>query len=100
MYKRQVIGIALLLTLFVTDKGLKREEDTIEEKIAEAETGNTDHDPENSAQGKPNLIARFRSWRDSLVKNDVKKSPSVQLQSLDREQNSARSSSKSSLDSK
>jgi EmrB/QacA subfamily drug resistance transporter len=93
------IGIALVLTLFVTDKGLKREEDTAKEKVDEAEMGHTDHDLENEgiAEKKPNLVVRFISWRDSLVKNDdvadTKRSPSVQsssvqLQSLDRSQQS------------
>jgi EmrB/QacA subfamily drug resistance transporter len=88
-----IIGIALSLTLFVTDKGLKREEDIVEEKISETEAGHTDHesDDEGGVEKKPNLIRRYITWRDSLVKHDdvtdAKKSPSVQLQNLDRRQN-------------
>jgi EmrB/QacA subfamily drug resistance transporter len=100
------VGIALLLTLPVKDKGLKREEDVVEEKVREAEAGNPDHSLENeeSAEKKVSPVAQFIRWRDSLVKTDdvaeAKKSPSVQLQSLDREQVSPTSLSKSSLDSK
>lgn len=100
------VGIALLLTLPVKDKGLKREEDVVEEKVREAEAENADHsvEIEESAEKKASPVARFIRWRDSLVKTDdmadAKKSPSVQLQSLDREQVSPTSLSKSSLDSK
>jgi len=101
------VGVALLLTIPIKDKGLKREEDVVEEKIreAEAEQAGQNLEHENSAEKKkPSLITRFRTWRDSLVKTDPiipsRKSSSVQLQSLDTEQISPNSLSKSSLDPK
>jgi hypothetical protein len=50
----------------------------------------SDHDLESESvtEKKPNLIARFITWRDSLVKTDdvadAIKCPSVQLQSLEQ----------------
>ena len=96
-----VIGIALLLTFFITDKGLKREEDVVEEKVREAEMG-LENGP--SAEKKPSLIARFITWRDSLVKDENNaggnKCPPIPLQSRDRGEETAATASKSSLDSK
>ncbi|KAH0363701.1 putative major facilitator superfamily transporter, partial [Aureobasidium melanogenum] len=98
-----VIGIALILTFFITDKGLKRQEDVVEEKAREVAMG---HDPANEAipEKKPGLITRFKTWRDSLVKDENNaggnKSPPVPLQSRDREEAVTAAATKSSLDSK
>ncbi|CAD0112454.1 unnamed protein product [Aureobasidium uvarum] len=101
-----VIGIALLLTFFVTDKGLVRQEDVVEEKVREAEMEHSDHDSEKEVgdEKKPSLVSRFKTWRDSLVKNEDaakdSKGPPIPLKPLNREKVSADSSSKSSLDTK
>ncbi|CAD0094062.1 unnamed protein product [Aureobasidium vineae] len=101
-----VIGIALLLTFFVTDKGLVREEDVAEEKVCEAEVGHSDQDSENetSDEKKPSLVARFKTWRDSLVKSEDAakdiKSPPIPLKPLNREEVPADPSSKIFLDTK
>ncbi|THX38196.1 putative major facilitator superfamily transporter [Aureobasidium pullulans] len=67
-----VIGVALVLTFFVKDKGMKREEDKIEERAREEEKEQSDHDSEDKAEAakKPNILARYISWRDSLMKAD------------------------------
>ncbi|THW52598.1 putative major facilitator superfamily transporter [Aureobasidium pullulans] len=67
-----VIGVALVLTFFVKDKGMKREEDKVEERAREEEKEQSDHDSEDKAEAakKPNILARYISWRDSLVKAD------------------------------
>ncbi|KAH0163053.1 putative major facilitator superfamily transporter, partial [Aureobasidium melanogenum] len=97
-----VIGIALLLTFFITDKGLKREEDVIEEKVREAEMG--DLEDEVSPQKKPGLITRFITWRDSLVKDENSaggnKIQPVPLQSRVREETTTAAVSKNTLDPK
>ncbi|KAH0345489.1 putative major facilitator superfamily transporter, partial [Aureobasidium melanogenum] len=98
-----VIGIALLLTFFIADRGLKREEDVVEEKVREAEMG---HDVQNetSPEKKPSLITRFITWRDSLVKDENSaggnKSQPVPVQNRDREEVTASATPKSTLDSK
>lgn len=67
-----VIGVALVLTFFVKDKGMKREEDKVEERAREEEKEQSDHDSEDKteAANKPNILARYISWRDSLMKAD------------------------------
>ncbi|THZ32928.1 putative major facilitator superfamily transporter [Aureobasidium pullulans] len=67
-----VIGVALVLTFFVKDKGMKREEDKVEERAREEEKEQSDHDSEDKAEAakKPNILARYISWRDSLMKAD------------------------------
>lgn len=67
-----VIGVALVLTFFVKDKGMKREEDKIEERAREEEKEQSDHDSEGKTEAakKPNILARYISWRDSLMKAD------------------------------
>ncbi|CAD0090402.1 unnamed protein product [Aureobasidium mustum] len=101
-----VIGIALLLTFLVTDKGLKREEDVVEEKVREAEMGHTDDDLENETdtEKKPSITRQFIAWRDSLVKDEKNaggtKSPPVELQTQARERTTAATMSKRTLDSK
>ncbi|THW27380.1 putative major facilitator superfamily transporter [Aureobasidium pullulans] len=67
-----VIGVALVLTFFVKDKGMKREEDKVEERAREEEKEQSDHDSEDKAEAakEPNIIARYISWRDSLMKAD------------------------------
>ncbi|THZ78844.1 putative major facilitator superfamily transporter [Aureobasidium pullulans] len=67
-----VIGVALVLTFFVKDKGMKREEDKIEERAREEEKEQSDHDSEDKTETakKPNILARYISWRDSLMKAD------------------------------
>ncbi|THV77144.1 putative major facilitator superfamily transporter [Aureobasidium pullulans] len=67
-----VIGVALVLTFFVKDKGMKREEDKIEERAREEEKEQSDHDSEDKTEAakKPNILARYISWRDSLMKAD------------------------------
>ncbi|THW22529.1 putative major facilitator superfamily transporter [Aureobasidium pullulans] len=67
-----VIGVALVLTFFVKDKGMKREEDKVEERAREEEKEQSDHDSEDKTEAakKPNILARYISWRDSLMKAD------------------------------
>ncbi|THY33031.1 putative major facilitator superfamily transporter [Aureobasidium pullulans] len=67
-----VIGVALVLTFFVKDKGMKREEDKVEERAREEQKEHSDHDSEDKAEAakKPNILARYISWRDSLMKAD------------------------------
>lgn len=67
-----VIGMALVLTFFVKDKGMKREEDKVEERAREEEKEQSDHDSEDKAEAakKPNILARYITWRDSLMKAD------------------------------
>ncbi|TIA42068.1 putative major facilitator superfamily transporter [Aureobasidium pullulans] len=67
-----VIGVALVLTFFVKDKGMKREEDKVEERTREEEKEQSDHDSEDKTEAakKPNILARYISWRDSLMKAD------------------------------
>lgn len=64
-----VIGVALVLTFFVKDKGMKREEDKVEERAREEEKEQSDHDSEDKTEAakKPNILARYISWRDSLM---------------------------------
>ncbi|KAI4725088.1 putative major facilitator superfamily transporter [Aureobasidium sp. EXF-10728] len=101
-----VIGLGLLLTFFVKDKGLVRKEDIVEEKVREAEMGHSDHDSGDEAgeEKKPGVVTRFKTWRDSLVKDEdaIKdnKSPPVPLTVVNREEVSADPPSKSSLDTK
>ncbi|THZ32769.1 putative major facilitator superfamily transporter [Aureobasidium pullulans] len=67
-----VIGVALVLTFFVKDKGMKREEDKVEERAREEEKEQSDHDSEDKTEAakKPNILACYISWRDSLMKAD------------------------------
>ncbi|THY98580.1 putative major facilitator superfamily transporter [Aureobasidium pullulans] len=67
-----VIGVALVLTFFVKDKGMKREEDKVEERAREEEKEQSDHDSEDKTEAakKHNILARYISWRDSLMKAD------------------------------
>lgn len=67
-----VIGVALVLTFFVKDKGMKREEDKVEERAREEEKEQSDHNSEDKAEAakKPSILARYISWRDSLMKAD------------------------------
>ncbi|KAI5240845.1 putative major facilitator superfamily transporter [Aureobasidium subglaciale] len=95
------IGVAFALTIFIKDKGLKREEDVVEEKAREAEEG---HDVQEGAiaEKKPNVMTRFMKWRDGLVKKDGaavdgSASPPLPLEDMNAREDTT---SKSSVDSR
>lgn len=65
-----VIGVALVLTFFVKDNGMTREEDKVEEKThGEEENQRSDHEQQDKAKDskKPKIVVRYITWRDSLM---------------------------------
>lgn len=88
IYCVAVIGIAFLITALIDDQGLKRKEEVAAEKAQQAEielSDNPDHDHERRdessktpsviEQYKPNVLERYKNWRQSLVKSKELKTP-------------------------